>query len=102
MLGSWQGVNGRKKVENPWIRRWRIRQTEIYTKDRNFAGTDEKVTIERTDELNDDELDKFYCTIFCKIAKMVGEVWKWYIYILQYGANTCQLWLSIQIWSSSN
>jgi len=19
MLGSWQGVNGRKKVENPWV-----------------------------------------------------------------------------------
>jgi len=25
MLGSWQGVNGRKKVENPWLISYDIR-----------------------------------------------------------------------------
>jgi len=34
----------------------------MYTKDRDSAGTDEKVT-KRIDKLNDDELDEFYCTI---------------------------------------
>jgi len=34
----------------------------MYTKDRDSAGTVEKGRIKRTDELNDDELDKFYCT----------------------------------------
>jgi len=35
----------------------------MYTKDRNSAGSNEKVTgIKRIDELNDAELDEFYCT----------------------------------------
>jgi len=32
-----------KNVENHWIRPWRIRWTDMYTKDRNSAGTDKEV-----------------------------------------------------------
>jgi len=40
----------------------------MYTKDRDSAGTDEKV-MKRIDELNDDELDEFYCTIvLCRVT----------------------------------
>jgi len=43
------------------IRRWRIRRTEMCTKDRN-SGPTKMWRIKRIDELNDDELDEFYCS----------------------------------------
>jgi len=45
------------------VRGWRIRRTEMYTKDdRILPGLMKKWRIKRIDELNDDELDEFYCT----------------------------------------
>jgi len=35
----------------------------MYTKDRDSGGTKKKWRIKRIDELNDDELDKFYCIV---------------------------------------
>jgi len=44
-------------------------RTEMYTKDRDSARTDEKVT---KSDLNDDELNEFYyIIIFCCEAKVV-------------------------------
>jgi len=45
------------------VRGWRIRQTEMYTKDRILPGPTKKWRIKRIDELNVDELDEFYCTV---------------------------------------
>jgi len=35
----------------------------MYTKDRILPGPTKKWRIKRIDELNDDELDEFYCTV---------------------------------------
>ena len=39
----------------------------MYTKDRDFALIDKKWRIKRIDELDDDELDEFYC--ICKLQE---------------------------------
>jgi len=46
-LAEQNASQGQEELTNwaNWqIRRWRIRRTEMYTKDRDSAGTDEKVT----------------------------------------------------------